>query len=1055
MDKETEDKLARVKKSFFGFFIENHRISFLALITIIIIGSYSFVTIKREIQPEIKIPFASVVTALPGASPLDTESLLTDPLEKNISNVDGIKTLSSNSGFGFSSIFIEFEAEKDLEEAVQEVKDAVDRAISELPNDASDPVVSKAKPNDFPIITFSIIADIPTYELNKIAEEVTNELEKLSDISKVNILGKQEKIIEVSLDPEKITYYGITQDQVAQMIKASNLNLPIGLIETGDLNYSLRIDNRLNSIEEIQNLPLINVDNSITGNILLKDIASVSENLSEKGNISKVSLKGQNSLPAVSLQVFKKDDSDFVASANSTKAKVEEMKKSKAIPQEAEMIITNDNSVFIEEELGNLTNNGAQTALIIIFSLFLALGLKQGIIAGISIPLTFLMTFPILQMQGMTFNTLSLFSLVMSLGITIDTTVVIMEGMYENLKKGYSAKDSALLSVDMYKWPIIAGTATNIFAFFPMLIVSGILGQFLKTMPITITAALLTSLFLSLTIIPSLSARFLKNANIKRKKPILENFFEKIGEKFEALIKKILAKKSLRISTITLSLVAFGLSLLLPITGLLPVEMFPQTDQNYFTIKIEKPIGTPIKNTEQTTLEIENYLYQVPEVDNFVTQVGTNSSLGITEDSKIGGSKSLNESHLANITVNLISKDDRKIKSYEIAKKIRSDLENFTQAKIYIEEIKEGPPSDEPITVRITGKSIEEVKKTADQIKALIEKIPQTTNVKMSLVPGQNEFKFTLDREKIALYKLATPQVASILRNSIQGVESSTIKVQGEDIAVIVKYQFKKTSDKSITFEDLKNIQIPTPTGSYVELSELISFSFEKSPSYIEHENEKRIIKVQSGIEKDANLVEINKQIEEEVAKLKISEENEIKFGGDLEEINQSFQELFSSMILGIILIAFCLILMFNSFKQPLIILFTLPLALIGVFPGLYLIGLKLSFPSFLGVVSLGGIVVSNTIVLIDRINDNRKNGLALKEAIEEATKSRIEPIFMTSLSTILGVIPLSLSNAFWAGLGFTIVFGQLFSTILLLIVIPVVYYSFEIKSELKQKGKA
>ncbi len=1023
--------MEKPKSSAWSFFIEKRAVSIVMLFIIIILGFFSYKTLPREIQPEINIPFVGVTVALPGASPQDTETLLTDPLEKEISSISKIKTLSSSSGFSFTTIFIEFEADADIDEAVDEVKTAVDRVKPELPEDATEPIIQKAEANTFPVITFSVAGNISREHLTKIAEEIETELEKLKDIASVLVLGGLEKQIEIQVDKEKAQFFNITLDQIANAIKFGNQNVPLGITDVENLNYSLRVDNKFKSIDEIRNLQPIN------------EVAEVFEVTPKENVLSKISINGEKSKTAVSLQVYKKDNTNIVAVADAAKAKIAEIKET--LDPNVDIIVTNDNSFFVKEELGNLTNNGVQTAILIVIILFLSLGLTQGIIAGLTIPLTFLMTFPVLDYLDMSFNTLSLFSLVMSLGITIDTTVVIMEGIYENLKKGHTVKDSAILSVQTYKWPLIAGTLTNIFAFFPMLLVSGILGEFLRTMPITIAATLITSLFISLTIAPAIATKFIRKKEKKEEyHSILERFFQSVGRTFQRSITTILSSRLARFSVVMLSIAAFILSCLLPITGLLKVEMFPKTDQTYFTVSVEAPTGLILKETKKITEEIENKLYEIPEIDNFVTQIGTNQGLGLTKNSNFIVTE-LTNSNLATITVNLTEKDLREKPSFEIAAEIREEFEQYNKAKITVEELQEGPPSEDPITIRLTGTDIETLQEISQEVEDIVKNVSGTTNVRSSLKEGLNEFVFVLDQEKLAYFNLSAAQVSANLRRNIQGIDVDTIKINGEDKDIFVKY------DQSISFAEIENFEIQTPKGFTVSFSELGEYKLAKSFQAIEHENEKRIIKITSAVEKNATVADINKKIEDEVAKINLPPNYEIKFGGDLEAINESFQELFQSMIVGIILITFTMILMFNSFKQPLIILFSLPLALIGVFPGLYLIGLNLSFPAFLGVVSLGGIVVNNAIVLIDRINENRTNGIPLKEAISEATNSRIEPIFITSLATIIGVIPLSFSNAFWAGLGFTIAFGQLFSTILVLFVIPVLYYIFEIRQERKR----
>lgn len=1051
-DEKYHRKINRIASSIWGFFIMRSSLSWLTLIASIIIGMYAYSTMPREIQPEIKIPFVAVNVALPGASPTDTESLLTEPLEKEISAVSDIKTLSSSSGFGFSLVFIEFEASADLDKSLEDVKDAVDKAKREFPEDALEPNIQKAEPNSFSIISFAVTGPVPVYELTKIAEDLETELEKVAGVSTVNILGGQKKFIKVTVDQKKLEGYHLSIDQVSQIIKLAHNNVPVGIIRSENLNYSLRIDNRFQSIEDIRNLPLITLPDENSTPLYIKDIATVSEELPTETVISKVSVEDKKSLPAVTLQVFKKDDTNILEITKLAREKAIELQNNKTIPPEVDVLVVNDNSVFIEEALGDLTSNGLQTALVIIIILFLALGFVQGTIAGFTIPITFLMTFPILDYLGMTFNTLSLFSLVMSLGITIDTTVVIMEGMYEKLKEGATPREAALLSVDMYKWPLIAGTLTNIFAFFPMLLVSGILGEFLKTMPITITAALITSLFLSLTVAPSIAIRFIKHKETtKEHHSILEPFFSYIGRKFEKWTPAILKRRLTRFLVVFLSVIAFAISTVLPLSGALKVEMFPATDQTYFLIDIETQQGLVVSETAKITEDVENYLYTIPEVENFITQIGTSQSVALSEDSTFLATGS-NESHLANITVNLIDKEERDRQSFEIAADVRDYFKEYQKARVIVADISEGPPSDSPITVRITGNDMEALQSTADKIKEITEKTPGTNNVESSLEPGLNEFKFSLDKDKVAYHGLSSMQVAGQIRNIIQGLKSTTVSLKGEDIDIFVAYDFiEEEGSPNLQIHDIENFEIPTPKGYSVPLRDLATFEFDRSLNTISREDQKRIIKITSDVKTNVNAVETKAIIEEKIQSLDIPDNIDISFGGDFEEINESFRDLFTSMIVGIVLIVFTMILMFNSFKQPLIILFTLPLALIGVFPGLYIMGLNLSFPAFLGVVALGGIVVNNGIVLIDRINENRKNGMEFTASITEATNSRIEAIFMTSLTTIIGVIPLAFANAFWAGLGYTIAFGQLFSAILVLFVVPSLYYSFEIRRERKK----
>ena len=489
MDEINQKKLDKIKNSIWTFFVDKIPITWVVIAAITIMGLFSVLTLPREIQPEINIPMAAVSTVLPGASPLDTESLLTEPLEKAIGTVSGIKTMSSQSGFSISFIVIEFETSTDVNKAMQDMKDAVDKIKSELPEDSTEPTIIRIEVNDFAIITYSIMGNKSMPELSKIAEEVKPYLEKIYGVSEVNIVGEQIEEIHITIDQAKIEQYGLDIGTISSLIKYSNTNLPLGIVTLDQLNYSVRIDNRFSSLEEIQNLPLFSIGPNNT-TILLKDIAKVGKGYPDQNVITKLSINGKKSLPAVSIQIHKKEGGNILQIVEKTKETMSDLQSKKIIPKDINVAISNDNSQFIEEDLGVLTSNGIETTIMIIIIMFLALGLQAGLVAGLTVPLTFLITFAVMDIMGLTINSLSLFALVIALGIMVDTAIVIMQGIHDHIKKGLNSKDAAVVTIYTYRWPLIAGTMTTIFAFFPMLLVSGIIGEFLRSLPIVISAAL-------------------------------------------------------------------------------------------------------------------------------------------------------------------------------------------------------------------------------------------------------------------------------------------------------------------------------------------------------------------------------------------------------------------------------------------------------------------------------------------------------------------------------------------------------------------------------------
>jgi HAE1 family hydrophobic/amphiphilic exporter-1 len=1056
MDQITEKKLEKISNSAWGFFIHKRAIAWLVVIALTIYGLVSLSLLPREIQPEVKIPIGMVMSFLPGASSADTESLLTEPLEKEIGSISEIKKMSSTSGQGASFISIEFDTDVDLDKKIQEVKNAVDKAKNDLPEDAIDPTVMRAEANEIAIITYSLLGNRPVHELTKIAKDIQTNLEKVNGVSKVNLIGQQEDQINVILNQEKLEQYGLDIQSISTIIKYSNTNLPLGVVSLDKLNYSLRIDNRYQTLEDIRNLPISGTKEQNSTTIYLKDVAKVEKGLPQPGVITKISVEGKTALSAVSLQVYKKTGGNILDIADRTKLKIDELKSTGVIPKDVDIAVTNDNSEFIRTDLGVLTKSGIETTILITIILFLALGFKQGLITGLSVPLTFLGTFIFMSFYGLSINSLSLFSLVIALGIAVDVSIVVMQGMHDNIKKGYNSTDAALLAIQTYKWPLIAGTLTTASAFFPMLLVKGIIGEFLKTLPIVISVTLFVALFLGLTVTPSLAAKFISHDKVQNTSVPLEKLLDKMGALFYKFISAVIGKKSVRVITFITVMILFIGSMALPITGVLKSELFPQTNQNYFVIDIESPMGTVIENTAKIVDKIETRLYKIPEVKNFLAIVGSSQSVALAgNNSVIGISGGGESSNLANITVNLVDKEDREITSYDLAAKLNEELKDITEAKITIQEAKEGPPSDAPINVKITGKDLVKLKEFANQVENLIKQIPGTKDSETSMKSGLNEFKYTLDRDALAFHGLSSIQVAALIRNILQGIDSTTIKINSEDTDIIVQYDLsKKNGRTNLSFHDIENFQIPSPQGYMVSLSQLGSYTFGESADTIERENQKRVIKVSSQVEKNANSVEITKKLQQEIIKLKIPADYEISFGGDFQDIQDSFNDLYKTLFVGLILITFFLVLQYNSFTQTFIHIFTLPMGIIGVFPGLWLMGLNMSFPALLGIIALTGIVVNHAIVLIDRINENRANGVGLGQSIAEATYSRFNPIFITTITAIIGILPLALTNEFWAGLGFSLLFGLAFSTLLTLVALPIVYYTFEKRNALKAGEK-
>jgi hydrophobic/amphiphilic exporter-1 (mainly G- bacteria), HAE1 family len=1021
------------------FFIRRRVLAWVLIAGIILTGLYSAVTLPKESFPEVEFPMAVVSTILPGASPTDTEDLLTKPIEKELGTVSGISRLQSSSGFSISSIVIEFEAGENLSEAVDRVKEAVDRAAPGLPDEAEDPYVMEIDFSEISVITYSLLSNNSLLDLSNTAEEVKKELETVSGVSKVTIAGNLKKEIHIKVNQAKLEAAHLSINDISNVIRFANFNLPAGAIEIDKSTYSIRFENDIENAQELGNIIL-------GPNLLLKDIAKIETGTTSKQTISRISNKGEEPKNAISLSIMKKKGGNTIKIVKDLHNKLEELEENGLIPSDTEVIVSNDNAQFIKKDLNTLTKNGISTIFIIILILFLALGLREGLIAGLAIPLTFLISFSVLQFRGDTLNSLTLFSLVISLGLLVDTAIVMMEGIYEGINEGLSRTNAAIKSMKVFRWPLIAGTATTTFAFFPMLLVGGIMGEFMKTMPITISATLIASLFVSLFLIPTISTKFLKKGGGKPKQGLISpvvNIFKNIQKN---LLTNLLYSRGKRMLLMLIITVAFLASMALPATGLLSTQMFSEYDSDYFIIDIETPTGTVIEETQKHVEKVENYLRKEPLIANFVTIIGSSQTQSLTNLADMG--TGMTEGNIANITVNLVPSAERKLKSYDIATPIRDDLKTMIpEPKISVREVKDGPPVEAAIVVRITGADLKTLGNIAEETVDLVAGIEGTTEAKTDLEKGLDEFVFELDSDKLAYHGLSSMQVAGVIRSAIQGIDAGELTIDNEDVDILVRYENKEPN-----LTELQNIEIPSPKGYMVNLEQLGKYSLQESLSTINHENQNRMVKVLAEVKPGYNAVVLTELIEQELETLNVPTGYEISFGGDFEQVAESFGDLFMSMIIGVLLIAMTLVLQFNSIKQMVIILFTLPLAIIGVFPGLMLIGMALSFSAFIGVVALIGIVVNDAIVMISQINNNRKEGaLSFEDSIIEAAYSRFQPVILTTLTTIFGVLPVALIDEMWGGVGYSLIFGLMAATVLTLIVIPVLYYMLERKKAMKQ----
>jgi multidrug efflux pump subunit AcrB len=1027
--------------SLWTFFLRKRAFTYLLMGVLIMAGIFSLIAIPKESSPEVIIPIGVVSTVLRGASAEDTEKLITNKIESEIANVENIDKITSSSQEGISVITAQFNAKADIDKSIQDLKDAIDRVKSDLPDDATDPFVTKVNFADQPMLIISVSDDLSPAGLTSLGDDLKTELKKVEGVSKVEISGTRKREIQVVVRKDALSQYGLTLNQVVGAIQGANASFPIGSITVSNVDYPIKF---AGSIENAIEIPDITIQSASGVPIYLRDIAFIADGLAPPSTFSRVSVQGEPSENALTLNIYKKSGGDVTKIAKAVRDRLDKLKATSL--SGAKVVVSLDTGELVSKDLKSLTQTGLETVALVMLVLFLTIGWRESLVAGLSIPLSFVIAFTGLYLSGNTINFMSLFSLILAIGILVDSGIVVAEAIHTRIKTQGTPEGAAIASIKEYAWPLIAGTMTTVAVFAPLFFLSGIVGKFISSIPFTIIFVLLASIVVALGFVPLLAILLTKDHK-NRFEDLQEEWSHKAREWYKGFLGKILDSNTYQKRFFAMLAVGFVIAIALPITGLLKVSFFPQDDQDYAFVSIERTQGTPLSITDLSVREVEEILYTSPYIESFVTTVGASSYLS--------GSGGGSGSKLANITV--ILPKGHKLSSTEIIEKLRKDLSPITSATVKVDQGNNGPPSGDPVVIKFMGDNLEEISDAANKAETILSAIPGAQDVTSSLRDDGTQFEITVDRAKAAQVGLSSAAVASLLRTSVSGVTATTIKKAGTDIDIVVKTDlnpdFINPEDTiKTTIDSIKGIPVSTPTGT-VLLGSLISVTISQSRATISHEDQKRVATVTSKLTSDGNAVTVTNEFQKHEEELNLPPTVTVKYGGDNEEINKTFTEMGLALLGGMALMLMILVLEFNSFRYAFYLLFTIPLSLIGVLAGLTLTGQALSFSSMLGLIALSGVIINHAIILLDSILhklDHEKEeleaghtGRNLRDVIVDASAIRLRPIFLTTVTTVIGMIPLAGVSALWGPLAFAIMFGLAFAMILTLVLIPVFFYRY------------
>lgn len=1097
-----------LKKSWLNFFVTNFRVVLLLIALITAGGLYAFFKLPRESNPEVKIAIASVTTVYPGASPADVEELVTKKIETGLSGLKSVKKITSNSLNGVSSVVVEFDANANLDDSIRNLRDKVNTVKTQLDSDVKDPIVTEVSLDDQPILTIAMTGPYDGFTMRRYAERIQDELEKISGVRDVLISGGNEKEFQVAYNPDKLLYYGISTQQANQAIAATNAAIPAGTFDASVYQYSVRSDSKVYTPEAIAAIPITKTPDG--GLVTIGNVADVTIHAIKKSTISRLSIKGSEPEDAITFSIVKRTGAsviDTVTAAENTVAEVV-----KTLPPGVRYDITQDIAKRIKTDFDHLQHDFILTLILVFGILFIIVGLKEAFVAGLAIPLVFFATFMALQALGISLNFLSLFSLILALGLLVDDAIVVVSATKQYLKVGkFTPEEAVLLVLRDFKVVLTTTTLTTVWAFLPLLFASGIIGEYIKSIPITVSITLVSSLLIALMINHPLAAvlerirltkvffyllegllvllagillytggfvsyifaaliiavvvylvrwyekggnqELIANAALSKQEWASDELIKKklvdqshhenqsFGSRlmhgilhfdiflpiYEKYLRKILATKKSRKKTLVYTGIAFVVAMALPVLGLVKSEFFPKTDSEYAYVDVTAPVGYKLAQTSEVIKTVEEKLLPYKEIINFSSFVGRVSPVNTNGKSS---------EHVGYIAITLSDFSMRKIKSYTFADTLRDKLKDIPNATIIVGTQSGGPPAGAAFQANIAGDDLVVLSKIVEDLKPKLASIPGVVDVGSSLKSTAPDYTFVLDPVKLAENNLNSAYVGSVLRMAISGVEISTVFESNKEVKIVGRFSQDSISD----LRALQNLQIINLAGKPVFLKDVATIELQPAVDGITRIDKKRTILFSANVTAATTPAVVLAAFQKNVASYKLPDGYTITYGGENEQNQESVLSILRAMLIAMLLIVATLIIQFNSFRKAFIVLVTIPLALIGVFVGLAVFRVPLSFPGLIGILALFGIVVKNAIILVDKINLNLGSGIPFVEAIIDAGKSRMEAIFITSICTIFGILPITLSNETWTALGSAVIFGLMLSSFLTLFIIPTLF---------------
>lgn len=1045
----------------------NSKLTILLMVALMAIGIYSSFLIPREEEPQIIVPMADVMVGYPGANPTEVENRVVKPLEKIISNIKGVEHVHSMSMNGQALLIVQFYVGEDVERSYVKLYDELEKHKNILPTGVMEPMVKTRSIDDVPMLGLTLWSEtLNDFELRQIAEEVTSEIDKIKDVAITKEIGGRTRELKVILDKDRMAENGIDALGIMKMIQASNSRSQTGSFVQNDQEYLITTGQFLSSAEDVENL-VIGVNDELP--VYLKQVARVQDGSSTPesyvsfgyGKSNEQFKNAQSEYPAVTISISKIKGTDAMKIADKILEKVDHLKEN-LIPNDVHVEVTRNYGETASDKVGELLLHLGIAILAVTFLVMLAMGWRGGLVVFFSVPLTFALTLFSYYMLDYTLNRITLFALIFVVGIVVDDSIIIAENMHRHFKmKRLPFKQAAIYAINEVGNPTILATFTVIAAILPMAFVSGMMGPYMSPMPVGASIAMILSLFVALTVTPYLGYHLLREKDTqehKKEKGLETSRVYKIYNKLERPLLES-SKKRTVLFIVTIALLVGSIAMFF--TESVVVKMLPFDNKNEFQVIIDMPEGTTLERTAAVTKEIAQYISTRSEVVNYQNYVGTSAPItfnGLVRHYDLRGG-----SNMADIQVNLLHKADRDLQSHDIAKIVRPEIQKIAEgygANVKVIEVPPGPPVLSTIVAEIYGPNYQEQIKIAYQVKEILLETADIVDVDWMVEDNQIEYNLQIDKEKAMLNGIAPQQVVGNLTYLLQEYPISNLydENSNESIGIVLALDDK---DKT-SLRDIQNLKIKGNQGNVIPVSDLVKVEKDTLQKTIYRKDQKRVVYVTAdmagalespvyailGMEEKLKEIKLPKGYSlNELYTGQPSDESDftVKWDGEWQITMEVFRDLGVAFMVVIVIIYMLIVGWFQNFKTPIVMMLAIPLSLIGIVLGHWVLGAFFTATSFIGMIALAGVMVRNSVLLIDFIEIRLNDGIPLKQAIVEAGAVRSTPILLTTGAVVIGA-SIILFDPVFQGLAISLVAGAIISTVLTLLVVPLIYYISERK---------